>query len=114
SGQIADGFVWGRGSLDDKDNLMAQVEAVEMLLKSGFRPRRTIVLAYGHDEEVSGSGAGAIVKTLAARGVLPEFVLDEGFIVQGLIPGVAAPVATVAVAEKGYASVELKVTAPGG
>src|SRR5258708_5774001 len=42
AGAIADGFVWGRGALDDKIAAISELEAVEHLLASGFRPRRTI------------------------------------------------------------------------
>ena len=45
AGQVRDGFVWGRGSWDDKGNLMSQLEAVEMLLASGYRPTRTATLS---------------------------------------------------------------------
>src|SRR5664279_2617276 len=57
SGDIADGFIWGRGTLDDKVSVLAALEAVESLLAEGFTPRRTVMLAFGHDEEVLGSGA---------------------------------------------------------
>ena len=42
AGVVKDGFVWGRGSWDDKGNLLSQLEAVEMLLGSGYTPARTI------------------------------------------------------------------------
>ena len=59
SGAVAEGAVWGRGTLDDKLNVMALLEAVEGLLGEGFQPRRTFYLAFGHDEEVGGAqGAG--------------------------------------------------------
>jgi hypothetical protein len=54
AGEVKDGFVWGRGSWDDKGNLIAQMEAVEMLVASGYKPPRTIYLAFGADEEVGG------------------------------------------------------------
>jgi carboxypeptidase PM20D1 len=115
SGDIADGFVWGRGTLDDKVSVFAALEAVETLLGEGFAPQRTVYLAFGHDEEVSGSGADSIVERLRARGVHPEFVLDEGGAVTvGVFPGLTRPLALVGVAEKGYASVELTVEGTGG
>ena len=55
AGEVKDGFIWGRGSWDDKGNLLSQLEAVEMLLASGYQPPRTIYLAYGADEEVGGA-----------------------------------------------------------
>ncbi|HRP68944.1 MAG TPA: M20/M25/M40 family metallo-hydrolase, partial [Turneriella sp.] len=79
SGVVKDGAIWGRGAWDNKGNLLAQLEAVEMLLAKGFKPSTTIYLAYGADEEVNGlRGASAISKLLASRGVELAFVLDEG------------------------------------
>src|SRR6185369_5785248 len=39
-GVIADGFIWGRGSWDDKGNLYSMLEAAEQMAKAGFRPKR--------------------------------------------------------------------------
>lgn len=115
-GRIADGYVWGRGAMDDKGSLVAQLEAIEALLSQGVTPRRTVYLALGHDEEVGGRyGAAAMASLLLARGVHPAFVLDEGgAITTGLVPGVAGPVALVGIAEKGYLTLNLTVRADGG
>jgi carboxypeptidase PM20D1 len=111
SGVIEDGFVWGRGALDDKSNVITQLEAVELLIKSGFKPGRTVYLVFGHDEEVGGKlGAAPIVALLKQRGVQLEYVLDEGMaITEGILPGVSKPIALIGLAEKG--SVSLKLTA---
>lgn len=116
SGQIAGGYIWGRGAMDDKASVIAILEAVEHLLSEGFQPARTIYLAFGHDEEIGGTnGAAQIAATLAARNVQLEYVLDEGMnILSGIIDGVAAPVALIGVAEKGYLSIELSAAAAGG
>jgi carboxypeptidase PM20D1 len=115
AGEIADGFVWGRGALDDKGSLVGLLAAVDALLAEGFAPRRTVMLALGPDEEVGGAGQRALAADLAARGVRPALVLDEGMpIGQGLVPGVARPVALIGVAEKGYVSFELAVEVAGG
>lgn len=117
SGDVADGAVWGRGSMDDKVSVVSILEAVEALLAQGYQPRRTIYLAFGHDEEVGGvRGASAIARLLGERGTEPyAFVLDEGgAIVRDMIPGVEGAVAIVGVAEKGYVNVELRVDGPGG
>ncbi len=116
SGAIADGYVWGRGALDDKVNVVMQLEAVERLLARGFRPRRTVMLAFGHDEELGGPrGAGGVAALLAERGVEPEIVLDEGgSVIRGMFPGVDEPLAVVGIAEKGYLSTELVVESAGG
>src|SRR5213079_2886828 len=89
-GRIAGGYVWGRGALDDKGSLVGICEAVEHLLGAGAKPRRTLYLAFGYDEEVGGRrGAARIAELLASRNVQPEFVLDEGgALTNGLIAGV--------------------------
>ncbi len=116
SGDIADGYVWGRGTLDDKGSLIAQMEAVEALLAQGYAPQRTVYFAYGHDEEIGGDdGARKIAARLKALGVRAWFALDEGgAITRGVVAGVTAPVASVMVAEKGYASFELRAHESGG
>ena len=115
SGDIADGFIWGRGSLDDKIGVLSELEAVETLVAEGVRPRRTVYLAFGDDEEVLGRGATDIVALLRARGVHPVVAIDEGSaIVRGVIPGTSRPVGLIGIAEKGFASVELTVRGTGG
>ncbi|WP_237219079.1 M20 family peptidase [Rhodoferax aquaticus] len=116
SGAIKDGFVWGRGAWDDKGNLMSQLEAVEMLVASGYKPPRTVYLAFGADEEVGGvRGAAKVAALLKQRGVQLDFVIDEGLLVlDGVVPGVRQPTALVGVAEKGYLSVVLKISGTPG
>lgn len=116
AGEVKDGFVWGRGAWDNKANLIAQLEAVEMLLAQGFQPRQTVYLFSGADEEVGGlRGAAQAVKLLAERQVKLDFVLDEGLLItEGVMPGLAKPAALVGIAEKGYLSVVLKVDATPG
>jgi carboxypeptidase PM20D1 len=115
-GVVADGFVWGRGALDDKGSLVAILEAVELLLQQGFAPRRTVYLAFGHDEEVGGeAGASRLAALLAqeVRGL--AFVVDEGGAVgEGLVSGVGRPVGLIGVAEKASVNVELFVEQEGG
>ena len=115
-GRITGGYVWGRGALDDKGSLLGILEAVEHLIAGGATPRRTVYLAFGYDEEVSGRrGAARIAALLGSRNVHPQFVLDEGgMLATGMIPGMSGRVALVGIAEKGYLTVELTVRAPGG
>ena len=116
SGAVKDGFVWGRGTLDDKVAVFGILEAVEKLVAEGKQPKRTVLLFFGHDEEIGGvHGAAEGAKLLASRGVKAEFVLDEGgAIVSKAMPGVNAPVATIGIAEKGYMTVKLTAKVDGG
>jgi carboxypeptidase PM20D1 len=115
-GAIADGYVWGRGTWDNKGNLIAQLEALELLLAAGVAPKRTVYFIYGHDEEVGGrDGAVRVAALLEQRGVKLEMVLDEGLVVtEGILPGIAAPAALVGVAEKGSVSLRLVAEAAPG
>ncbi|WP_354001612.1 M20 family peptidase [Caenimonas aquaedulcis] len=116
AGETKGGFVWGRGAWDDKGNLISQLEALEMLVGEGFKPRQTIYLASGADEEVGGlRGAAQIVKLLQSRNVRLDFVIDEGLLItDGIMPGLNQPAALIGIAEKGYMSVVLKVPATPG
>jgi carboxypeptidase PM20D1 len=116
SGDSADGFVWGRGSLDLKVAVVCEMEAVESLIKLGVRPRRTIMLAFGHDEELGGeNGNRRIAALLESRHQTFEFVVDEGgAITHGILPGIERPVAHVGVAEKGYLTLKLTAHGAGG
>lgn len=116
SGAVIDGYIWGRGALDVKCGVMSLMEAVEHLVKRGFRPQQDVYLAFGHDEEIGGAeGNLQIALKLRQRGVRLRMVLDEGgAMVTGVMPGLKGPLALVAVAEKGYATVKLEVHMPGG
>jgi carboxypeptidase PM20D1 len=116
SGALVEDFVWGRGALDTKSSLIAILEAVEDLLAAGYRPQRTILLAFGFDEEVGGlKGARRIAEKLEERNLRPMLVLDEGgAVVDGVMPGFSGPVALVGNAEKGYLSLMLTASGPQG
>ena len=116
SGAITDGFIWGRGTMDNKQMVMATLEGVERLLTEGFKPKRTILLAFGHDEELGGAlGAHAIADLLAERKVHAQFSLDEGqVILDGVVPGATRLIAQIGLSEKGFMTLQLKAAAPGG
>jgi carboxypeptidase PM20D1 len=116
SGDIADGFVWGRGSIDNKSAVIAILEAGERIAQSGYQPTRTIMFAFGQDEEVGGAGGnGEIAKALKARGVRFAWVLDEGSpILNEPYPGLRKPMAMLGVGEKGYLTLELVAHGTGG
>lgn len=117
SGAIADGYVWGRGALDDKGMIITQLAVIEALLAEGFQPARSIYLAYGHDEEVGGEqGAEKISLMLQQMGLEFALILDEGSAIgaPGMVPGVDQPVALLGNAEKGYLSLRLTARDTGG
>ncbi len=116
AGAIAEGYLWGRGALDDKGPMVAIMEAIEHLMGTGFRPTRTVMVSLGHDEEIGGTrGARNVARLLAGRDVRPWFVLDEGGAVADSLPPLTdARVALVKTAEKGYVDLRLTTTGEGG
>lgn len=108
-------YLWGRGTLDDKGQLAAVLEAAESLLRAGFAPAHDLYFSFGNNEETAGDSAAAAADLLAGRGVRPWLVLDEGGAVAGgAFPGVTRPAAVVGVAEKGILDVELLTRDAGG
>lgn len=116
SGAITDSCIWGRGAIDDKNGMVAILEAAETLLREGYKPRRTIYLCFGHDEEVRGPSAVAVVDYLQQeRHIRPEMVLDEGgAISEKKTKELGRPLAVIGVAEKGHVSFELTIEKEGG
>ncbi len=115
-GAIADGYVWGRGTLDNKGAIIAILSAAESLIEQGKRPKQTVIFSIGHDEEVLGKqGAAKVVAHLQRKGVTPAWSLDEGsFILNGIVSGLSKPVASINVAEKGFLTLTLAATGQGG
>jgi carboxypeptidase PM20D1 len=116
AGVIRDCVIWGRGALDDKSAVIAQLEAATALLAEGFQPERTVYFSFGHDEEVGGpAGAAGVAEHLAAQGVQLAWSLDEGsFVFDGMLPGVEPLMAAINVAEKGSVTLQIVATAEGG
>ena len=116
SGTIYDGFVWGRGALDDKSGVVGILEAVSHLVARGYQPKRTVYLSFGHDEEIGGAkGAALVADFLETNGVQLAWSLDEGsFLLDGVLPGVDKLVATVNVAEKGTTTLQIVGKGVGG
>jgi carboxypeptidase PM20D1 len=115
AGEVKEGFIWGRGTTDDKINLISIFEATEKLLLAGFQPERTVYFAFGHDEEVGGTGAKAIAALMKSRSIMADLVLDEGGIITNeKVPNMSRPVALLGTSEKGYLSLELTVEKSGG
>ncbi len=115
AGNIVNGEIYGRGSMDDKCGLLGILEAAEMLLRENYPPQRTIYFAFGADEENMGSGAEATAALLKSRGIELESVLDEGsFILESEFAGVKKPKALIGISEKGYMTVEISASTEGG
>ena len=116
SGAIADGFVWGRGAMDDKAAVVSLFEAADALCREGFAPARTLWLAIGHDEEVAGSrGASEMARILDERGVRLAFMIGEGGGLarhHPLLPD--DRVAMIGLAEKTYVTLHFSVLGTGG
>ncbi len=115
AGEIADGYLWGRGTIDTKITMVGIMESLEDLLKDGFIPENDLYLSFGGDEEVAGTSATAVVEYLEKNGVKPALVLDEGgAVVEGVFPGVEKPIAVIGIGEKGMCEVEFTATSKGG
>ena len=111
SGKLRDGKIWGRGAIDYKVGVSGMLQACEDILEGGFTPDRTVILAFGHDEEVGGeSDAAEIVRILADRSVSLSSVLDEGGYIYSY-PWMKSDAAVIGLAEKGYLT--LRLTAHG-
>ncbi|KAF2025898.1 carboxypeptidase S [Setomelanomma holmii] len=114
SGHFDGKFVWGRGSSDCKNQLIAILSAVEALLSANFTPKRTLLVSLGFDEEISGQeGAGHLsqylLKTYGHDSIAA--IVDEGAV---NVESWGANFALPGVAEKGYVDVEIVVRMPGG
>ncbi len=116
SGTVADDFIWGRGSIDDKSSLMAILEAAEEAARSGRVPTRGLVLAFGGDEELSGRrGAATTAAEFKAAGRRFRFVLDEGSVIaEGMLNDVPMPLALIGLAEKGHVNIKVSARTAGG
>ncbi|SCU93001.1 LADA_0G00804g1_1 [Lachancea dasiensis] len=110
-------LMWGRGSFDDKNQLIGVLQAVEYLLtkEKDFTPERGIIIASGFDEEISGHfGAQYIASVLEERyghhGLLS--IIDEGVVGVKEIDGVL--IAAPGTGEKGRFDMWIHLNTPGG
>lgn len=114
-GEIADGRVWGRGSLDTKCSLFAIFQAAEELIKENFVPAHDVYITSSCDEEVGGTGAHTIADYLKERGVRFSLILDEGgCLKRNLIPDCDMLFAAIGCGEKGSATLRLTARSIGG
>ncbi len=114
-GEVFDGELWGRGTLDTKITMLGTLEAAEKLINDGFVPENDIYMAFGGDEEVAGHGSVDIVDYFKKNGITPALVIDEGgAVVQGVFPGVKEPMAVVGIGEKGVVNINITARGMGG
>jgi len=114
-GEIRNGELWGRGTLDTKTTFLAILEAADALIAQGFIPHQDLYLAFAGDEEICGEGCPTIIHWLQEHKIKPDFVLDEGgAVVENVFPGVKAPCALIGTGEKGPMDVKFIVEGAGG
>lgn len=115
SGTVADGRIWGRGSVDTKGALCAILESVEHLLSEGFTPYCDVYIASSCNEEITGDGAVKTVEYLHSKGITLDLVMDEGGSVMGsLTAGSQGHSAMIGIFEKGRANIKFTAASPGG
>lgn len=108
-------IIWGRGAFDCKNLLISELEAIEQLLKDEFKPKRTVLIVLGFDEESSGLlGAKSLSEVLYKRygenGIYS--IVDEGGPIVELEEGLY--IATPITGEKGYVDLEYTIHGHGG
>ncbi|HYD87047.1 MAG TPA: M20 family peptidase [Vitreimonas sp.] len=114
-GVVREDAVWGRGAIDDKGSLVALMEAAEYLARQGRRPVRTIIFAFGHDEELGGDGGAVLMaRLLADRGVRAWFVLDEGLAALDRHPLTGGPAAMIGISERGSGTLRVRAVGQPG
>lgn len=78
SGEIADGKIWGRGTVDTKTPLFAELSAVEELLSEGFEFPCNVYIGSSHNEEIGGDGIPKANEYFKENGIKFDVILDEG------------------------------------
>ncbi len=114
-GVVREDAVWGRGAIDDKGSLVAILEAAEVLAAQGRAPARTIIFAFGHDEEIGGDqGAVRMAAVLAQRGVRAWFALDEGMAAVERHPLTGGAAAMIGISERGSGTLRVRAVGQPG
>ncbi|MHB1571907.1 MAG: M20/M25/M40 family metallo-hydrolase, partial [Solirubrobacteraceae bacterium] len=79
SGDVADGFLWGRGALDMKNQVAAEAVAAASLAREGWRPARgALKLVFVSDEETGGDVGAHWLTDNHPDSVRCDMLLNEG------------------------------------
>ena len=114
-GEIENGVLWGRGTLDTKVTFNGVLSAANHLIAEGFQPEHDVYFAFSGGEETNGMGAPNIVDWFAEKGITPGFVVDEGgAVVENVFPGVKQPCGLIGIAEKGMMNAQFRTLSAGG
>lgn len=97
-----EGYLFGRGTIDTKTPLFAELQSAEELLADGYEfDGINLYIGSSNNEEVCGDGMVLATEYFKEQGIRFDTVLDEGgAITEGQIPGVKCKSAVVAVHEK--------------
>lgn len=108
-------YLWGRGSSDCKNNVIAIFEALDELLASGYSPKRGVIIALGFDEETSGfrgaSKIGEYLKSTMGNDSVFMIIDEGGLGIQDIEGGRFALPST---GEKGYVDITIELITTGG
>ena len=114
-GEVVDGYLYGRGTLDTKNTMACALSALEKALENNYIPKNDLYLCFGSNEEIYGDAQVKIVEQLKAEGVEPSLVFDEGGgILENAFPGVKEDIAFIGVVEKGMVNIKLSLDSNGG
>lgn len=116
SGEIVDGKIWGRGTVDTKTPLFAEFSALEELLNEGFVPPCNVWIGSSHNEELGGDGIPLALEYFKEHNIDFEVILDEGgALIEPPLAGMNADkCGMVAVHEKGRIYLNLIATSGNG
>lgn len=114
SGEMIDGILRGRGTLDTKGTFCAVLSVVDFLLAEGYTPKEDIYLAFSGEEEIHGDSAKEIAELLSKRNIDISMVLDEGGAVVEHVFSNVGRIAVIGIAEKGVMDLEISLSGEGG
>lgn len=115
SGDIDDNNIYGRGASDDKSLLIGLMETMDMLLKEGWKNKRTIIFGFDYDEEIGGKHGAQYISKYVQEKYGPksiELIVDEG--VGSYVEMYGTSMIAIPVAEKGPMNILVEATGISG